>query len=501
MGKGDRRILLLCADAARHIGTVEEHLQAFKKFSRNQVLLIDALAASRLRLDLSMFDAIVFHYSIVISLQAYLPDGFADQLAAFPGPKILFIQDEFRWVNRTMATAEKLGISVIFTVVNADLVRKIYRNPYFDRVRFEQTLTGFVPEHLIERKVPNYVDRPLDVSYRARKLPGWCGSFALQKWQIGERFLADAPKHGLKCDIAMSEASRIYGERWIDFVASSKATLGTESGASFVDYTGEVHEVIDTFEAANPDAQFEVVRERFLEGRDGEVVIHVISPRCFEAACLRTLMILYPGEYSGVLQAGRHYVPLAPDHSNMEEVVLILRNPELASEIIHNAYEEVAKAPVWTFRAFISHFDCVVDEVVPRRTAASLSFHTIEQSVADAQKRIAEDAQRQAEDARRQAAADAQRAETERLESERRKLTASTGPKMRLVIWAQGAKNVVARLVRSCLPQWAARPLLALGRSVDRPVKLILKRVLRGRNEAVSLDQRHQDHPQRVRSL
>ena len=73
-------------------------------------------------------------------------------------------------------------------------------------------------------------------------------------------------------------------------------------------------------------------------------------------------MIMYPGKYSGILEAERHYVPLAPDHSNMGEVVRILRNPRKAGSIIKNAYEDIACSGQWTYRAFIRHFDRVVDE-------------------------------------------------------------------------------------------------------------------------------------------
>ena len=145
-------------------------------------------------------------------------------------------------------------------------------------------------------------------------------------------------------------------------VANSKAVLGTESGSSFVDFTGEVQGRVEAFERDHPEAPFDVVRDQFLEGRDGEIVIHVISPRCFEAAALRTLMVLYPGTYSGALEAGRHYVPLARDHSNMAEVVAIIRDPDRAGPIINRAYREVACAPQWTFRSFIAGFDDVVDQ-------------------------------------------------------------------------------------------------------------------------------------------
>ena len=84
----------------------------------------------------------------------------------------------------------------------------------------------------------------------------------------------------------MSEASRIYGRKWIEFLANSKAVLGTESGASFVDFTGEVSTAAEDYEKRHPDASFETINKLFLDGRDGEVTINVISPRCFEAAGL-----------------------------------------------------------------------------------------------------------------------------------------------------------------------------------------------------------------------
>ena len=362
------RILLLVADASRHTGTVADHIGAFELYSKHEVVVLDSGVSAAFAvglLDLNAFDAVVFHYSIVISLPGFLPAAFADRLSKFSGTKILFIQDEFRWVNRTCAAIERLGISVVFTVVNPNVTRKIYRTPYFDEVRFEHTLTGFVPEGLVDRRVPSYAERTIDVSYRARKLPGWCGSFALQKWQIAERFRVDAERYGLKFDCNTSEAGRIYGERWIDFVSNSKATLGTESGASFVDYTGEVYQAVEAYERDHPCAPFEEVRDRFLKGRDGDLVIHVISPRVFEAAALKTLMVLYPGEYSGVLKSGRHYVELKPDHSNIEEVVSVLSNPKRAGEIVDRAYREVAVSGRWSFRAFIAHFDRVADETVP----------------------------------------------------------------------------------------------------------------------------------------
>ncbi len=361
-------ILLLCDEAVRHIGTVNDHILAFQRYSPSRVVVLDSRAAAAIDLDLDLFDAIVFHYSIVISMKSFLSPAFLQRLAELKRPKILFIQDEYRWVDRTSAAIRDLGISVVFTVVNQDAIRQIYKEPWFDVVQFEQTLTGFVPEDLLSAQVPNYEARSVDVAYRARKVPSWLGAFGQEKWIIGEKFLSDSARYGLVCDISMSESSRIYGAAWIDFIAKSKAVLGTESGASFIDFAGNIQHEVEAYEYKHPDAPFNDIHKRFLDG-DGQIIIHVISPRCFEAAALRTLLVLYPGSYSGILTAGRHYVELLRDHSNMDDVVNIIRDPAKAGKIIRAAYEDVACSPAHTYKAFIAHFDAVLRHEISKYVA------------------------------------------------------------------------------------------------------------------------------------
>lgn len=452
MPQNIKNILLLCAEAARHTGTVDAHIHAFEAYSNHNVVTLDASVAGQLDIDLSMFDAVVFHYSVIIADPRYIAPGLAEKLAQFHGPKILFIQDEFRWVDRTANAAKALGVSIVYTVVNQDVIRKIYRDPYFDNVRFEQTLTGFVPEELLAYDVPAYKDRKLDIAYRARKLPGWCGGFAQQKWKIGERVAHDSAEYGLTCDIAMSEASRIYGKKWIEFMANSRATLGTESGASFVDFTGLVHQEIDTYEAKNPSVDFEEVREKFLEGRDGDIVIHVISPRVFEAAALKTLMIMYPGEYSSIIQPGRHYVELLPDHSNYEEVVAILNDPQKSGAIIENAYREIACSPKWTHRAFIEGFDTVLEQeflLNPSKELSSTSMNQIEKQV-----------------------------EFDRLVNLSEKWARNAKIRMQIVLFIQSIRVGVFSTIERVLPPAISKPILNVGRAITGLIKPFLRKFL-----------------------
>lgn len=363
-------VLLLCDQCARHIGTVEDHIQAFLTRSRHNVLVLDARGAATIDIDLDRFDVVITHYSVAIGYPGHVPAALAARIKAFTGAKIAFLQDEYRWIDASAAAIRDLGIDVLFTVTNPEVTRKIYHHPWLDDVRMEHTLTGFVPEDLCSLEAPAFEDRSIDVGYRARKLPAWLGEAAQEKWIIGERFAADARAYGLTCDISSREADRIYGDAWIDFLGNCRAVLGSESAISVFDFDGTLKSAIETYEREHPNTSFDQVQAELLQGIDGRHgVIRVISPRVFEAAALKTLMILYPGSYSGVLEPWRHYVPLDPDHGNMDEVVAVLKDHAKVMEITEQCYQEVARSGRWGYNGFAAHIDRVVDEVATVRTA------------------------------------------------------------------------------------------------------------------------------------
>lgn len=354
-------ILVLYNEPSTNVGAISEHLTAFKKYSRHNIQLVDSLAAEKLIPDLSPFDVVVLHNSVHFTRTSHLPKSLCEKITLYDGIKILFLQDEYREINRTAEQIRRLGIQIVFSTVNRDIGKEIYHHVFLENVQFEFILTGYASKALTGRKVPDYEDRTIDVSYRARKSPAWYGEFARQKWLIGERFEKDTDRYGLKCDISIKDVDRRYGEDWYNLVAGSKAVLGTEAGASFMDFTGEVQKQVEIYKTVNPQADFAKIQKRFLQGRDGKTVIRVISPRCFEAAALRTLMIMYEGEYSGILEPHKHYLPLARNHENMDEVVAVLRDPARAGEIIERAYREIACNPRFGYRAMVNQFERMID--------------------------------------------------------------------------------------------------------------------------------------------
>ncbi|HEV8678172.1 MAG TPA: glycosyltransferase [Stellaceae bacterium] len=351
-------VLLIVHTAAERAGTTREHVAALMRSTRHHVVKIDNAVAHIV--NFADFDVIALHYSLVIANPAYLSDRVREKIVRFRGLKLVFIQDEYRWIDATAAAIRDLGISVVFSLIDPKTVRKVYHHAFLANVRFEHTLTGFVSPLLRDCRVPDYAARPIDVGYRARKLTSWVGSHSLQKWQIADAFCAGARRYGLTVDISTREEDRIYGRRWVRFLADCKATLGTESGASVLDYTDEIRCNVEAYLTQHPAAEFAELRDRFFADIDGRVMMNVISPRCFEAAALRTLMVMYPGEYGGILEPGRHYVVLEPDQSNLDEVVATIRSPARARAIIERAYREIACCDDFGFAALGRHFDRVI---------------------------------------------------------------------------------------------------------------------------------------------
>lgn len=261
-----------------------------------------------------------------------------------------------------------LGIHVIFTCVPATEFEKVYPQSELPGVHCVNVLTGYVPNNLIKLKVPPYESRPIDVSYRGRAVPFWLGALGQEKTNIAKQFTEDAKRFGLKVDIDYREESRIYKKKWIEFLMSSKACLGVESGASVFDFTGDIESKVNQHLKAEPGASFNLLQNLYFKNLEGKIKLNQISPRCFEAASLRTLMILYEGEYSNILLPWRHYIPLKKDHSNMDEVVNALRNTELAKRITSQAYEEIALNSLYSSSYLTTVFDGMVeDQIIIRK--------------------------------------------------------------------------------------------------------------------------------------
>ena len=366
-------VLLYCnrPHVEENASTVIDHLDAFGKFSRNNICVWSSMEGLPQQEVLSTFDCIVIHYTLSLLYDSYIPHDSLKRIRDFTGIKILFIQDEYRRVDFVCDKIRYAGIDAIYTCAPKEIAEKIYSSLQ-GKVKLLTTLTGYVPEKLKCLNGKAMSERRIDVGYRARKCPFWLGRKSHEKYLIGKLFAEKSQGSGLVCDISSSEKDRIYGSRWTDFILNCKTTLGTESGASIIDFTGRIEYDLNRYQAFRPFAKFEKVPSRYLE-KEGEIELQVISPRCFEAAALGTVMVMYPGTYSGILQPGVHFLPLEKDFSNIDEVVGFIQDDAKLEEIARNAKRDLVNSGRFSFESFIGEFDDSLDLIAKEKRWVPIS--------------------------------------------------------------------------------------------------------------------------------
>lgn len=370
--------ILLLYFQERTASTVYDHIESFRVYSKHWIDLYNTLDGFITQEELDQYDAVIIHYNLNIFVDHRCPPWLRILLRHTPAKKIIFIQDEYRNIDEVVQILDYIKADLLFTCVPEEEIEKVYPALKLPNLKKVNTLTGFVPENLLRYVRPTYAERSLDVVYRARKLSAWYGRLAQEKWMIADKFSEDAPRFDLKTNISSQEKDRIYGGQWIDFLRHAKSALGTESGASVFDFTGDIQKSVEQYEQEFPEASFAEIEEKFFKGLDGKIRLNQISPRAFECAALGTLMILYEGDYSGILVPWRHYLPLKKDHSNMKEIVAVLRNPQQWQDITDRAYAEIAQNPKYSYKHFIQQFDQHVqnlfDPPLPAQQAKILSI-------------------------------------------------------------------------------------------------------------------------------
>lgn len=375
-------ILFLCNKpfVGRDANTIVDHIEAFERYSQHKIWLCSNLGDLPEPLDLNKFDVIIIHYSLSLLNKKYLSESSKKRLQAYKGMKVIFIQDEYRRINDMVDELAFLKIDVLFTCFPDHEFDRIYLPSKLPNLSKYNNLTGYVPERLTEFKTqPPICERPVDVVYRGRKLPYWYGSLGYEKWNIVDKWHKHVPGNILKTDISYRETDRVYGDRWIEFLSSAKTTLGVESGASVMDFTGQLEKQVEHHQLIHPMDSFHTVQEKYFLEQEGQHQLNQISPRCFEAIALKTVLVLYEGEYSGILIPGRHYIALKKDFSNIKDVLALIQDDVYLQNMADTAYQEIALNLKHSYQDFVRHVDEIIQkEFIERALVAVVQSYQLD---------------------------------------------------------------------------------------------------------------------------
>ena len=352
------RILIVYAASQTYTATVFEHLDAFRKYSEHEYSYINKDDFNKNTLDLSLYDGVMVHYSVRIAFGQL--DRYAiDKLQKYAGLKILFIQDEYNNTLLSKKTIGAIGFNLVYSVVPKCSIEKIYPSNEFPYTKFISCLTGYVPDILgREEAVYNKTSaRDLTVAYRGRSLPLWYGKLGKEKLEIGIKVKEFCRLKGIFCDIEWEESARIYGEDWYKFISSAKSMLGSESGSNVFDWHGSLQHEIENYRKKNLTASESDIYSRFIEKLEIDGLMNQLSPRIFEMAAARTVMVLLEGKYSEVLTPNVHYLPLKKDFSNLDGIFKILSDNQAVDDMTERTFRDIIKSGRYSYRNFIKSVD------------------------------------------------------------------------------------------------------------------------------------------------
>ncbi|MGB4101386.1 MAG: hypothetical protein WBK91_05720 [Alphaproteobacteria bacterium] len=366
--------ILLLGDDSLPTGTVIDYIQAFFCHAHHDFVLLNPVRVRKFPFALTQFDAVLIHYSVFIISEWHLSSDMAESLRVYQGLKAQIIQDEYRTVDQMAARMAWLGIHLIFTHLPPEEIAKGYPQACLDGVtKYSLPVTGFPPDQLWHYPVAPLRERPLDIVYRGRNLPYHLGSLGQEKAVIAAGVEARAAHYGLKTDIAWEESARIYGDAWLRFIGSARAALGTESGASVWDFTGALEECSKAYLKTNPQASFAEVQAACLRDADGKINYTSVSPRLFEAVCLRTALVLFEGHYGGIFLPGTHYIELKKDFSNFPDVAAQIKDLRHLETLTERALQDIILSGKYSEARFIGLIDQAMTIEYQKRAFSSAS--------------------------------------------------------------------------------------------------------------------------------
>jgi hypothetical protein len=370
--------LLLCNYAINQGAVVAESVNAFHDYSRYPYHIYSWNFGFKEEFDYDAFDFLVIHYSVIPSLPGFLSVGVAERIRRFKGLKVQMIQDDYRMNSLLVRFIKECGIDVVYTVAPPAAAKALYSDQV-PGLNVETYLTGYVSDWLkLEPPLP-LRKRSYDVGYRGRKYPYWFGQPVIDKVELADTFAKKLARYRLRHNISTREKDRVYGRAWVDFLRNCRAIFGMESDIHYIDPNGYVHHWYETMEQLIGKKRWngkEALQNPFFSehAQPAPAPLAVIPPRVFETIAVRSANILVEGEYSGVLQPWRHYIPLKKDLSNVDDVVHALQDEALLSDIIAVSFGEIGQNRGFSYAGFASQMDETIERHLRPSRARSLQL-------------------------------------------------------------------------------------------------------------------------------
>ncbi|MEE2566480.1 glycosyltransferase [Hyphobacterium marinum] len=336
-----------------------DHIGMFGRYSRHRCFYHNFVYQFDPEMDFSKFDAVVFTHNFWLPA---LSEAQRKAIHDIKALKVLFLQDEFQYLRTFNAIMGEMGINLMFTCAAERDFDQFYPKKLIPSLReVHQNLTGYVTDALMKPGLRARGPRRWDVGYRGRAPIYYMGLLGQHKLRIAEEFTALCEREGFTHNISYQEDDRLSGRHWFDFLRSTRVQLGSPSGTSIVDLDGSLIEAEQKYRAEKPHATFDEVYKKILKPHEGKMKIDTVSPRHFEYAATGATMVMIEGDYGGYLKPDEHYIPVAPDYSNLDAVAAKIRNRKLCREVADRAHAHLIESGDFSAEKFVRDFDTIIE--------------------------------------------------------------------------------------------------------------------------------------------
>lgn len=271
---------------------------------------------------------------------------------------VIFTQDDYTYSSRIDNLSSKGSFASIWSPLGGDL-KSLYPAASASGVTFQTCLTGYVSLSLIHQseKAKAFSERTIDLGQRVSFLPKSFGSTGSRKAQIASALASEFLKRGYAVDVSTNPEDVFRGHDWFSFLGDCRFTISRKGGASLADphnhLTNSLNTIHGNFPFLPDSVAFAFASKRGV--LHGEWVAE--SPRLFEAAAMGVCQILEEDSYlGGLMIPWFHYIPLASDFSNLDEIFLFIRQSEKVEKMILECRKLLNESEAFSYESFISGF-------------------------------------------------------------------------------------------------------------------------------------------------
>jgi hypothetical protein len=292
-----------------------------------------SLAYGLVRARRRSYDLIVFPYSFFYENTGNRRRAILAFARGLHGTKVFFLENEYRLMRDKLAYAVAVGADYVTTQLPKDVADRAYC-AFFAPSRIIPLPHGL--SALDTRAEAPFDDsaRPVDIGFRGTSFAYSLGH--RDREMLLEFFIGHSQQLGLRVDIDGERP--VMPAEWRRFLRACKGVVGHESGTDFFEINDDTRERIGEYQTANPNATFEEIHRIFFKDYPDPLSGRALSSRHFDAIGAKTCQILFPGRFNDLLSADQHYLALARDFSNVDDVLRRFRDVGVRRSMVENTY-------------------------------------------------------------------------------------------------------------------------------------------------------------------